>query len=240
MVSINNVITSDVLEFNANALSRDSTHIHCASGDWGDPFFRFTLVVVFVVALTGKCRGLAGVSGGATSWAGALGDIAIALVSGLSCVGGVATLVYGHGFRWPFVDCHSFCLVGFFVKSFVAGWNRGVVVVGSVTNFSRNGLSDWLWQRVSAVVFLAYCVMLCYAIFSTPGHNFEHWHAWFMQPWMRVFTLLALLSVLIHAWVGIWTVLTDYIKLGFLRLIMQCGMIGLLFVYLIWGATIVF
>lgn len=113
-------------------------------------------------------------------------------------------------------------------------------MVGSVTNFSRNGLSDWLWQRVSAIVFLAYCVMLAYALCSTPAQSFQHWYAWFMQPWVRVFTLLALLSVLIHAWVGIWTVLTDYVKLSGLRLIMQLGMIALLFVYLIWGVTIVF
>ena len=31
------------------------------------------------------------------------------------------------------------------------------------------------------------------------------------QTWMRIFSLLALLSLAIHAWVGLWVVLTDYL-----------------------------
>ena len=34
---------------------------------------------------------------------------------------------------------------------------------------------------------------------------------------VKVFTLLALLSLVVHAWIGVWQVLSDYIKPAFLR-----------------------
>jgi len=56
--------------------------------------------------------------------------------------------------------------------------------------------------------------------------------------WMRIFSLLALISLGLHAWVGLWTITTDYIKPAALRFIIQavCGLI--MFVYLVWGVEI--
>jgi succinate dehydrogenase / fumarate reductase membrane anchor subunit len=34
----------------------------------------------------------------------------------------------------------------------------------------------------------------------------------FSSAFTKVFTLLALVSILIHAWIGMWQVLTDYVK----------------------------
>ena len=83
--------------------------------------------------------------------------------------------------------------------------------------------------------------------------SYEQWRAQFDGLAMRVFSMLALLSLVTHAWIGMWAVGTDYLvervlylKLGpgiaskanLLRGLYQvaCGLI--VFTYLIWGIEI--
>ncbi|GAM73170.1 succinate dehydrogenase hydrophobic membrane anchor protein [Vibrio ishigakensis] len=54
--------------------------------------------------------------------------------------------------------------------------------------------------------------------------------------------MVALASILIHAWIGLWQVLTDYIKPTLLRGSLQFALIAVLFGYffsglfILWGA----
>ncbi|RYZ95303.1 MAG: succinate dehydrogenase, hydrophobic membrane anchor protein, partial [Moraxellaceae bacterium] len=84
-------------------------------------------------------------------------------------------------------------------------------MVTSVTSFGRSGLYDWLIQRVTAVVLAAYVVFITSYIFLNPELTYEQWHALFSQLWVRVFSLVALFSFISHAWIGLWSVLTDYL-----------------------------
>ena len=72
-----------------------------------------------------------------------------------------------------------------------------------------------------------------------PEITFASWQAFFSQLTTKVFTLLALGSILIHAWIGLWQVLTDYIKSAALRVCFQFGIVAILFVYLFSGFFIV-
>ena len=63
---------------------------------------------------------------------------------------------------------------------------------------------------------------------------------------MRIFSLLALLSLAMHAWVGLWAVFTDYLterllgRLGnVLRFIAQAVTGIIMFTYVVWGIQIV-
>lgn len=56
---------------------------------------------------------------------------------------------------------------------------------------------------------------------------------------MKVFTLLALIALLIHAWIGIWQVLTDYVKHTALRGVLQFTFVVTAFAYLAAGIVIV-
>lgn len=63
---------------------------------------------------------------------------------------------------------------------------------------------------------------------------------------MRIFNTAALLSVVAHAWIGIWVVLTDYVttrllgsKGTALRLTLEILAIGVLITYTLWGLAIV-
>ena len=115
----------------------------------------------------------------------------------------------------------------------------------SATSFSRSGLSDWLVQRVSAYILALYFLTVVFFLVTTPHVTFTQWHGFVTSTAMRIFSLLALLSLAGHAWVGLWTVLTDYVttrQMGplanFMRLVLQVGMALFIFVYVVWGIQI--
>ena len=117
-------------------------------------------------------------------------------------------------------------------------------MVTSVTSFSRTGLSDWLIQRVTSLVLLAYFVLIAYQL--TGSVDYTSWRALFDQTWMKVFTLMAGLSLVAHAWIGLWSVFTDYLTermlgpLGnVIRLVCQLGASLSLVGYMIWIIVIV-
>jgi succinate dehydrogenase / fumarate reductase membrane anchor subunit len=118
-------------------------------------------------------------------------------------------------------------------------------MVTNVTNFSRSGLYDWMAQRVSAVVLGCFFLFMLTFLVTHPGLTFSDWRGLFSQSWMRIFTLLAILATSVHAWVGMWTITTDYLTpmaLGKwatgVRFLVQafCGM--LMFVLFVWGVRI--
>lgn len=118
-------------------------------------------------------------------------------------------------------------------------------MVTNVTNFSRSGLFDWMAQRVSAVILASYFVFILGFVICHPHLHYEVWYSLFFNKWMRIYSLLALLCVSIHAWVGMWTITTDYLTRMALgkwatgvRFLVQalCGM--LMFVIFVWGIQI--
>ncbi|WP_263139560.1 succinate dehydrogenase, hydrophobic membrane anchor protein [Pseudomonas sp. RIT-PI-AD] len=118
-------------------------------------------------------------------------------------------------------------------------------MVTNVTNFSRSGLYDWMAQRVSAVVLAAYFLFLLGYVIAHPGMAYAEWHGLFSRNWMRIFSLLGLVALGVHAWVGMWTISTDYLTpmaLGKwstgVRFLFQavCGIA--MFAFFVWGVQI--
>ncbi len=111
-------------------------------------------------------------------------------------------------------------------------------MVKQTTSLGGSGLSDWLWQRVTAVIVAAYVIYLVVMLFSHEHVTYHVWQSWFQHVGMRIFTLLTIISIVLHAWVGIWTVATDYIKPYTLRLcFLMLVFIGF-FAWIIWGIQI--
>jgi succinate dehydrogenase / fumarate reductase membrane anchor subunit len=108
----------------------------------------------------------------------------------------------------------------------------------SSTALGRTGISDWLVQRVSALIMLAYVVFMLGFYLGHSTIDFDTWHGLFAATWMRIFNVLLLLSVLGHAWIGIWTVLTDYVKCAYLRGTLQVLIILGFLACLVWGIQI--
>jgi succinate dehydrogenase / fumarate reductase membrane anchor subunit len=90
------------------------------------------------------------------------------------------------------------------------------VVVGA-----HYGLKDWLAQRVTAVVMAVCTLIFIGVLLSGAPVTYESWKALFTKGLMGLMPLLSLLfvvSVLIHAWIGVRDILMDYIKPTGLRL----------------------
>jgi succinate dehydrogenase / fumarate reductase membrane anchor subunit len=117
-------------------------------------------------------------------------------------------------------------------------------MVTSVTSFSRTGLSDWLIQRVTSVILLAYFLLIAYQLMGSV--DYTSWARLFEQTWMKVFTLMAALSLAAHSWIGLWSVFTDYLtermlgpKGNVIRLVSQLGAALALVGYVIWVVVII-
>ncbi len=117
--------------------------------------------------------------------------------------------------------------------------------IKSATGLTGSGSRDWMVQRISAVVLAVYSVVLL-GFFLTHGNvTFFDWSQFMMSLPMRLFSLIAILALAGHAWVGMWTVFTDYITTGKLggiaaglRLVLQTLMIIAILVFLFWGIMI--
>ncbi len=117
--------------------------------------------------------------------------------------------------------------------------------IKSATGLTGSGSRDWIVQRISAVVLAVYSVVLL-GFFLTHGNvTFFDWSQFMMSLPMRLFSLIAILALAGHAWVGMWTVFTDYITTGKmggiaagLRLVLQTLMIIAILVFLFWGIMI--
>lgn len=118
-------------------------------------------------------------------------------------------------------------------------------MVTTVTSFGRSGLYDWLIQRVSAAVLTAYVLFLLAFILSRSELNYDEWRMLYSNFWMRVCSLIVLISLAAHAWIGLWSVLTDYVttrlmgaKANFLRISTQLVLGFVTVAYVVWGIEI--
>ena len=107
------------------------------------------------------------------------------------------------------------------------------IVVGA-----HYGLGDWLLQRLTAVLMTAYVLLVGVLLLSHPPDDYLAWKALFAPQWFRVATLVFLLGVLYHAWVGMRDILMDYIKPVGVRLGLEMLVALALVVYGCWSVTI--
>lgn len=118
-------------------------------------------------------------------------------------------------------------------------------MVTNITSLGSTGTSDWLVQRVSALVLLAWIFCVGGSVLFTDGMTYEAWSGLFDTTAMRVFSLAALLSLCAHAWIGMWTIATDYLTTALLgkaatsvRLLFQLACLLVLFTYFVWCVQI--
>ncbi len=103
-----------------------------------------------------------------------------------------------------------------------------------VSRADRRGLVDWLAQRFTAVIIGAYAVFILLYLLCHYNLSFTDWDSLFRNGFMRIATIIVMLSILWHAWIGLWTVFTDYVKNKPVRLFLETVVILLLLSYFIW------
>jgi succinate dehydrogenase / fumarate reductase membrane anchor subunit len=107
-------------------------------------------------------------------------------------------------------------------------------MVKSVLAVQHSGLRSWVVQRVTAVILAVVCVASTVYFYDHPHLSFLEWRTLFMPLWVRVLTLLCMISITTHAWVGIWTVVTDYVKIPGLRFIIHILVFLILLLCVLW------
>jgi succinate dehydrogenase / fumarate reductase membrane anchor subunit len=118
-------------------------------------------------------------------------------------------------------------------------------MVKSLISIGRSGLSNWLLQRVSALIMSAYLIFMLAYFFVNPSPSYTQWSGLHSSLAMRIFSLVTILSIAAHAWIGIWCVLTDYITVRLIgpkatpiRMFLQLAMIAVILFYVVWTLDI--
>lgn len=111
-------------------------------------------------------------------------------------------------------------------------------MVMSVTSLTGNGLKDWLIQRITSVYLALYVLFFLPYFFWYSPFTYMGWHQLFMRLGVRIASTIMLLSLLLHGWVGLWTITTDYLKCNVLRLGTQVVILLVLLSLLIWGTYV--
>lgn len=112
-------------------------------------------------------------------------------------------------------------------------------MVSNASALGRNGVHDYVLVRATAIVLTLYIIYMIGFFAFTSELTYDVWHSFFASAFTKVFTLLALFSILIHAWIGMWQVLTDYVKSLAIRLPLQLLIVVALLVYVIYGFVVV-
>lgn len=119
------------------------------------------------------------------------------------------------------------------------------MVVGLLSARNR-GLLDFVMQRVSALVLGLYTLCLLGFLVSHSELSQVEWVGFMQSMPMMIFSTVSLVSLCVHAWVGMWTIGTDYIRTfsfgkrsTFLRQVYQAFVVALLLAYLGLGSSII-
>lgn len=114
-------------------------------------------------------------------------------------------------------------------------------MVKSVLGVNHQGLRDWMAQRVSAIYMAIYIVSLVLFLMIHPELNYDTWHTLFSALSIKIATLVFIVLLLIHTWVGMWTIFTDYVTCFvarcFLNTLVLLSLLGCFFAALLilWG-----
>ncbi len=94
------------------------------------------------------------------------------------------------------------------------------IVVGA-----HYGLRDWLSQRITAALMALFTLVLIVQVLLPGEMGYDRWAAIFSAQWMKLLTLVVVVSLAVHAWVGMRDILMDYVKSVGARLSLQVAVI---------------
>ena len=111
-------------------------------------------------------------------------------------------------------------------------------MVTSQASMKRDGIQDWVSLRATASIIALFTFYMAYFFVTTESVTFEVWSALFSSLFMKVFTFAALVAVMVHVRIGLWQVLTDYVKPHSLRALIQYALNLIAFAYVAVGVFV--
>lgn len=112
---------------------------------------------------------------------------------------------------------------------------RSYIVVTEQAGLKRNGVQDFVTLRATALIITLFSFYMTYFFIATPVVTFEIWKDLFSSIFMKVFTFITLVAIMYHVRIGLWQVLTDYVKGPGLRATLQYVLNIIAFVYVAVG-----
>jgi succinate dehydrogenase / fumarate reductase membrane anchor subunit len=100
------------------------------------------------------------------------------------------------------------------------------------------GLRDWLIQRITALVLTAFVLLMVLDVAVTGHLDYGAWSAIFAPVPMKLLTVLAIVALCYHAWIGVRDIWMDYIKPVAVRLALHVVTILWLAYCLLWSIEI--
>ncbi len=114
-------------------------------------------------------------------------------------------------------------------------------MVTNQASLKRDGVQDFVTIRATALIITLYSAYMCWFFVATPEITFEIWQGLFSNIFMKAFTFITLVAIMYHVRIGLWQVLTDYVKAPGLRATIQyvLNIIALVYVavglFVLWG-----
>lgn len=119
-------------------------------------------------------------------------------------------------------------------------------MVARVFKFNHSGRSDFMIQRATAMVLTPYTFLIMGFFLITPEINHAVLVTFFFNWPMQIANSLAMVAIVAHAWIGMWTIGTDYLlqahvgkHANFIRSSYQSLCIVALCIYLVWAFRLV-
>jgi len=112
------------------------------------------------------------------------------------------------------------------------------VVTRRIVVGAHYGLSDWLLQRLTAVVMTAYTLLILGIVLWNGGLDYALWRSLFANDAFRLASFLFMVALGYHAWIGMRDIYMDYVKSTALRLTLEAASVVVLIAYLGWTIQI--
>lgn len=114
-----------------------------------------------------------------------------------------------------------------------AGIGTKRIVVGA-----HYGVGGFLLQRLTAVVLAMFVLLLLLRLVSGGPLGYDGWAGIFVPLWMKIVTLVALLALFYHAWIGVRDIWMDYVKPTGIRVALQTLTVLWLVFCAVWSVQI--
>ena len=100
------------------------------------------------------------------------------------------------------------------------------------------GLRDWLIQRISALILVAFLLLVGCSLALAGRLDYDSWAGVFAPVPMKLVTVVAVFALCYHAWIGVRDIWMDYVKPVGLRLLLHAASMLWLLYCLVWCVQI--
>ena len=101
-----------------------------------------------------------------------------------------------------------------------------------------SGMKAWALQRLSAIYLALYLIYFTGVLLLAKPEGYAGWQQWLGQPLMSIATLVFVLALLLHAWIGIRDIFMDYVHPLSLRMVLMALLLLSLIAFGLWAGKL--